>query len=219
MRIIMARKKNQYDYDETDVILWNVTTLYVSMMSDCDCDLEVMIRVSVLDGDGSEVAYYKESKWITDGFEDIEFDIGFKDAGYYKFQVDLNEVMDDGEYNHWDSEEIGAAVSDEWFTASFNQYDSTVDIVLTPQTNYFGGEVETYYYLAIFHKSADEEEWIMVNEQERENITITASKDHDNIYFSWTADEDGTYLFRLEMEETNNSVYLVEHIVEYEFIF
>ena len=208
---------NQYDYDETDVILWNVTTLYVSMMSDCDCDLEVMIRVSVLDGDGSEVAYYKESKWITDGFEDIEFDIGFKDAGYYKFQVDLNEVMDDGEYNHWDSEVIGAAVSDEWFTASFNQYDSTVDIVLTPQTNYFGGEVETYYYLAIFHKSADEEEWIMVNEQERENITITASNDHDNIYFSWTADEDGTYLFRLEMEETNNSVYLVEHIVEYEF--
>ena len=185
-------------YDDSDEGEWHKLIIGYDPDTDCDCDVDVEVYIDVLESDtGDYVGSLYADHTIYNGDSDwFEQEWNADYAGKYDFYVELY----DQEYGHpEDNFEFSLIMSDEWFEMDFHQEGTTVYIDMDPQTDY-EGEILTHYYLDVFRLD-ENDEWEWIDNQAIYDIHITGSNDNEDIYFEWTAEEDGKYRFEVWMED------------------
>jgi len=199
-----------YDFDNNHI--WD--EIYISFIPDTDFedgDLEILVEIKVFDEYENEVDSLSEQYIISkDNDDEFGMYVFVDEPGYYYFEINLYE----GNNNETSRGQFGDGfiMSDEWFDATFQQNENNFFISLDPKTNY-GGEIETSYYLEVFHLDENNDDWYQLEEQYR-SATIKGENENDVIYFEVPIDEDGEYRFKIWMDDVNGNL---EHFVDREF--
>jgi len=134
--------------DSSNDTIWDEGYAYVSINTDCGCDVDVHVVLEVYD-QNDNVVFAEDQERTIDGWQSFDFsDIYFEEAGHHTFVFTLNEVMEDGTYRYVSSYDISRMILDVGTDYNIDIIGNNVNLTLDPYSNY-EGEFTSYFYISL----------------------------------------------------------------------